>query len=107
MTFSYHGRDWFSLPLIADEALDIPVTPTPIPTPEPTKTPEPFQITEVDTATDTPVPTDTPAPAPTEPPADHRQAENKAAMQILLPLAGVLLLLLIALLIRKRIQNRR
>lgn len=107
VTFSYHGRDWFSLPLIADESLDVPVTPTPIPTPEPTKTPEPFQITEVETATDTPVPTDTPAPAPTEPPADHRQAENKAAMQILLPLAGVLLLLLIALLIRKRIQNRR
>ena len=105
-TFSYHGRDWFTLPLIADEALDVPTTPTPIPTPEPTNTPAPFEITEVETATDTPAPTAAPTPAPTGSPVDHRQAENKAAMRILLPLLGVLLLLVIALLIRKRIRDR-
>jgi len=64
-------------------------------------------ITGANEATDTPVPTDTPTPAPTEPPTDHRQAENKAAMQILLPLAGILVLLVAALLIRKRIRARR
>ena len=106
-TFSFHGRVWYTLPLIADEALDVPTTPTPIPTPEPTNTPAPFEITEVETATDTPVPTDTPAPAPTEPPVDHRQAENNAAMRVLMPLAGVLILLVVLLLIRKQTRKRR
>ena len=106
-TFSYHGRVWFTLPLIADRALRIPVTPTPLPTPEPTDVPGTPVIDDVDVPVDTPVPTAAPTPAPTEPPVDHRQAENKAAMQILLPLSGVLLLLVVALLIRKRIRNRR
>jgi len=106
-TFSYHGRVWFTLPLIADESLVIPETPTPLPTPEPANTPNMPLITGANEATDTPVPTDTPTPAPTEPPTDHRQAENKAAMQILLPLAGILVLLVAALLIRKRIRARR
>lgn len=109
VTFSYRGRDWFTLPLIADEALAIPATPTPIPTPAPADAPATPMITDTDTTVDTPVPTGTPAPtsAPTDPPIDHRAAENKAAMQILLPLAGVLVLLVAALLIRRRIQRRR
>ena len=103
-TFSYRGRVWFTLPLIADKALAIPATPTPIPTPEPTEAP---LITDVDVPVDTPVPTNVPTPTPTESPANHRQAENKAALQILLPLSGVLLLLVAALLILKRIRDRR
>ena len=59
------------------------------------------------TSATTPEATPEPTPAPTEPPTDHRQAENKAAMQILLPLAGILVLLVAALLIRKRIRARR
>lgn len=106
-TFSYRGRVWFTLPLIADNALAVPLTPTPMPTPEPTNVPDTPAIDDADVPVDTPVPTAMPTPAPTEPPADHRQAENKAAMQILLPLAGVLLLLIVALLIRKRIRSRR
>ena len=103
-TFSYRGRVWFTLPLIADKALAIPATPTPIPTPEPTEAP---LITVVDVPVDTPVPTDVPTPTPTEAPMDHRQTENKAALQILLPLSGVLLPLVAALLIRKRIRDRK
>ncbi len=110
-TFSYRGRVWFTLPLIADKALAIPLTPTPMPTPEPTDAPVTPVIDDVDVPVDTPVPTAAqtvaPTSAPTGSPADHRQTENKAAMRILLPLSGVLVLLVVALLIRKRIRDRR
>ncbi len=104
-TFSYRGRVWFTLPLIADTSLAIPVTPTPIPTPEPTEVPLVTDDVPQDTPAPTPAPTAT--PAPTDPPGNHRHAENKAAMQILLPLGGALFLLVVALLIRKRIRDRR
>lgn len=127
VTFSYGGRDWFTLPLRAETDVEIPATPEPtaVPTPEPTpeETPAPTETptpapTETPTPEPTPAPTEastpeptpapTKAPVPTETPTSYNaRAESLSAAKLLLPIAGVLVLLILWLLIRNRLRHRR
>ena len=91
-TFSYHGRDWFTLPLLAsrDVAEFVPTPePTEVPTPAPTVTPTPFSVTE---ETSAPTPGPTAAPEPEEPSLPMRGV-------LILGLSGALILLLAAVIV--------
>ena len=101
-TFSYQGRDWFTLPLVASRDVNefVPTPePTEVPTPAPTATPTPLPVTE-----QTPLPTAAPTPAP-EPGA---QTPPRRTVLILSLSAALLLLFaaVIALVLLKRRRNR-
>ncbi len=109
-TFSYGGRDWFTLPLIAarDVEMFVPTpTPTPIPTPEPTPTPEPLDIQEeaIETPTPVPTPSPVPTPVPTEEPKTVERDELIKIGTVAVPALLVLIAAAIVLVVLKRKQR--
>ena len=83
-TFSYNGRDWFTLPLIAARDVEPPPTPaptTPIPIDEDTLP----ETTPTATLSPTPAPTAAPTPVPAEP----EPARRFRPLWIILPAAAL------------------